>query len=359
MATVFNATGTNGLQLTPDNSYSVTFQGASSLIDFYVNGDVRVATSVAAGTTVNAATDMNAGGNITAVGTVVMGSSFLRNRIINGAFEISQYYGSSFVTGGVTNGYVVDRWIAAASPSASAAGQVATDPYGSGNTYVYKFTGTSTNTSIALIQRIESYNIADLAGKTVTLSATFSNTLLSTVSWAAYYPTAQDNYASVTAIASGTFATSPVQGRSSVQIALPAGAANGLEIIFSVANQTSGSWVISQVQLEAGSIPTAFERRPISQELALCQRYYNAIGQVSVTGLCTSGAALTAQYSFPVTMRGAPTPANLTASATTNISTSLSSTVLGAAAVVIVGTGTSGSATNSSFTAAFSLSAEL
>jgi len=37
--------------------------------------------------------------------------------------------------------------------------------------------------------------------------------------------------------------------------------------------QQSGTFEIAQVQVERGPIATPFERRPIGQELALCQRY--------------------------------------------------------------------------------------
>jgi hypothetical protein len=51
--------------------------------------------------------------------------------------------------------------------------------------------------------------------------------------------------------------------------------------------QQSGTFDISQVQIEAGPVATPFERRPIGTELALCQRYYqqyNANGTASWFG---------------------------------------------------------------------------
>lgn len=63
--------------------------------------------------------------------------------------------------------------------------------------------------------------------------------------------------------------------------------------------QQSGTFDIAQVQLEQGPSVTRFERRPIQQELALCQRYYQSMNLfVSSVGPYP--------YTFPVTKRSAP-----------------------------------------------------
>jgi len=46
--------------------------------------------------------------------------------------------------------------------------------------------------------------------------------------------------------------------------------------------QQSGTFDIANVQLEAGSIATPFEQRPISTELQLCQRYYEKSYNIDV-----------------------------------------------------------------------------
>ena len=46
----------------------------------------------------------------------------------------------------------------------------------------------------------------------------------------------------------------------------------------------SGTFDIAQVQLEAGSVATPFERRPVGTELALCQRYYWESTNTNLTG---------------------------------------------------------------------------
>ena len=66
-----------------------------------------------------------------------------------------------------------------------------------------------------------------------------------------------------------TGATPPSYAASPVLVTLD-GTAN-VEVEFTA---SGGTRTLQNVQLEAGNIPSAFERRPIGTELALCQRYY-------------------------------------------------------------------------------------
>jgi len=77
--------------------------------------------------------------------------------------------------------------------------------------------------------------------------------------------------------------------------------------------QQSGTFDISQVQIETGTIATPFERRPIGQELALCQRYYARSGPGRNIHLSdysgTSNVGLgryVADPQWPVRMRATP-----------------------------------------------------
>ena len=74
--------------------------------------------------------------------------------------------------------------------------------------------------------------------------------------------------------------------------------------------QQSGTFDISQVQLEPGPVATPFERRPIGTELALCQRYYfrNNNSNLSRTRNYAAGSAdVFFFYAWPVTLRATPT----------------------------------------------------
>jgi hypothetical protein len=74
---------------------------------------------------------------------------------------------------------------------------------------------------------------------------------------------------------------------------------------------TNGNLIaVAEVQLEAGSVATPFERRSYGQELELCQRYYEA-GQNALAvlwaGNATSGSAYFSMTRFGVQKRATPT----------------------------------------------------
>jgi hypothetical protein len=86
-----------------------------------------------------------------------------------------------------------------------------------------------------------------------------------------------------------------------------------MEIIFFVANQTSGTFTVGNVQLEKGSTATSFDYRPYGTELVLAQRYYAKLtgtsGNAYVSfGSCSGTGASTASahVKYPITMRTAP-----------------------------------------------------
>lgn len=228
-----------------------------------------------------------------------------RNRIINGDMRIDQRNNGAAQTLSQAYAYTVDRWFTYSFGANSTGQRVASGV--TGVPYVYQITGNTGITAIQFMQRIESSNIADLAGSTVTFSALLSNSLLTSITWTAYYPNSVDNYATYTQIATGTFTVNSTLTKYSTQISLPANAANGLWIIFTANNQTSGTWKIGNVQLEAGSIATPFEQRPIGTELALCQRYYELVDVIGTQAGTNTGQG---NAVFKVSKRTVPTLSN-------------------------------------------------
>jgi hypothetical protein len=184
-------------------------------------------------------------------------------------------------------------------------------------------TGAASNTIVNIRQRIESQNIADLAGQQVTVSFVCSASVATSVSVTLGHASAQDNFGTVTTIGTVTKTINAVGNRYDCQFTLPAGAANGVEVIFGISNMTSGTFALTNVQLEAGAVATPFERRSYGTELALCQRYFCSSfltgyavangANYDYGGVYTTAAAfgLTSAYCppvcFPVSMRAAPT----------------------------------------------------
>jgi hypothetical protein len=256
-------------------------------------------------------------------------SSLIKNRIINGAFYVAQKNTSATLTAGgtIADGYAtVDRFYGYCTGANVTMAQVA----GTGsNRNLLRFTGAASVTAIGCGQRIEAVNSYDLAGQTVTLSAFLANSVLTSVTWTAYYANTTDSFGTLgsptrTQIATGTFTVTATLTQYSTQIAIPAAATTGVEIVFTVGAQTSGTWDLGLIQLELGNQVTGFEYRQYQQELALCQRYYyktydNAVvpgSNVSATlrGLVFTGTIDSggSQYtwvssSFPVYMRSQPT----------------------------------------------------
>ena len=281
-------------------------------------------------------------------------SLFFRNRIINGDMRIDQRNaGASVSSSTSTSKYVTDRWLTDQNGGGSFNTQQVTDaPDNFNNSLKVTVTGTTSSYNIAVRQGIEGYNIADLAwgtaaAKTVTISFwvkasvagiyPFSIRIPTQAWYATQYTINQANtweYKSVT-IAGPTSTYTPLKDNSAgfwlyflqggVQDT-PGGSWNntGGGIISGSVNlmATNGAtWQITGVQMEVGTAATAFEYRPYTTELQLCQRYFWNAG---LSGgdiywwshpleLTTTYRRYTAR--FPVNMRVAPTT---TVSASTN-----------------------------------------
>jgi len=236
----------------------------------------------------------------------------LRNRIINGDMRVDQrnFGASQTITAGtsnLTNAYTIDRFYAAC-VGANVTGQRVAGS--APDQYVYQFTGAASNSVISFGQRIEATNVYDMTSQTATLSVKLANSLVMTVTWAAYYPTATDNWTGRTQIATGTFTVNSTLTKYSANIALGANITAGLAIELSVGGQTSGTWTIGDMQLELGTTATVFERRPVGLEMALCQRYYwrSLPTSLSFVGQSFTASATSSTWiAFPVFMRASPT----------------------------------------------------
>jgi hypothetical protein len=241
-----------------------------------------------------------------------------KNRFINGNMVIAQRGSSANVTAGnavptSSTGYpCVDRWFVYSAGANVAVAQVA----GSGNNQNnLQITGAANVTAIGVGQRIENNNSYDLAGQTVTLSVGMSNSLLSNVTWTASYANTSNTFGTIgtptkVQISTGTFTVNSTFSQYSTQIAVPANATTGVEVILSVGAQTSGTLVIGNAQLELGNAASSFEVVDYGTELLMCQRYYQTItysGFVAPGGTISASQVRGPRIPFLQTMRANPT----------------------------------------------------
>ena len=239
-----------------------------------------------------------------------------RNRVLNGGVAIDQRNAgaSQTFTAAAALAYSVDRWYGYCTGANVTGQRVQGATVGQ---FYYRFTGAASVTAIGFGQRIEQLNSADLAGTTATLSVDLANSVLTSVTWTAYYANTADTFGTLasptrTLIATGSFTVNSTVTRYNANISVPAAATTGIEIVLTVGAQTSGTWTIGNVQLEAGTVATPFERRSYGQELSLCQRYYFRLslinGQYFGSGTTYTGGSPNIVFTtLPVEMRVAPT----------------------------------------------------
>lgn len=256
-------------------------------------------------------------------------NGYRRNRIINGGMAIDQRNAgaSQTFTAAAALAYSVDRFYGYCTGANVTGARVAGSSI---NQYRYQFTGAASVTAIGFGQRIEAANSYDLNNGTAYFSVDLANSLLTTVTWTAYYANTADTFGTLasptrTQIATGTFTVTSTVTNYTASISVPSAATTGIEIVLTVGAQTSGTWTIGNVQLEAGSSSTPFERLPIGETLALCQRYFLRLGggsnaDIFFSGYNVANAFGTLTTAYPVTMRANPTGSIVGTWTSTNIS---------------------------------------
>jgi len=269
-----------------------------------------------------------------------------RNKIINGNFDFWQ----RGTTG--TSGYVADRWstgvvgsTAAISRQSFTLGQtdVPNEP-----SYFHRAVVTSVagaGNFCVLGQKIES--VRTLAGQTATLSfwakADASKNIA--IEGIQSFGTGGSPSTVVTEIGVTTCALTTSWQKFTITVSIPSisgktlGSNNDDNLRFffwfdagsdynsrtNSLGQQSGTFDIAQVQLEPRSVATPFEVRPPGVELALCQRYYQQIGNLgtslnamSFKGYNAAGAYDLFTLPTIVQMRTSPTVSAVGTWATTN-----------------------------------------
>lgn len=187
-----------------------------------------------------------------------------------------------------------------------------------------------------VIQYIEGLNCFDLQGLPVTVSFLFKASVTGTYSVALRTVSPLNSYITSFAATAGVV-TKVIVSIPALPLGVPATTGQGLQIWIGAQNSgtfvtatqnawqstsyiavtaqtqwasTSGATIsVADLQLEVGTAATAFERRPYTIELQLCQRYYATFSgwpiMVTYGGIARTG--FDTRYLLPVEMRAAPT----------------------------------------------------
>jgi len=268
--------------------------------------------------------------DLTAYSTTAQTTAGFRNAIINGDFRINQRAFTSTTTNGT---YGFDRWqlvtnngTCTYSSQAFTVGNAISGYEPINHARMVTSGQTLAGAYSLLIQKIE--DVRTFAGQTITISfwaKAASGTPKVVVETEQYFGTGGSPSANVTTYA-GQATLSTSWNRYSVTVAVPsisgktlgttAGSSffelnlwtsagtdfNARTNSLGIQSTTIDFW---GVQVEAGSVATPFEQRPIGTELALCQRYYWRGGNAS-PGIFSSASLARYSVRFPVSMRIAP-----------------------------------------------------
>ena len=243
----------------------------------------------------------------------------VKNKIINGNFDVWQRGTSISVTASAT--YTADRYVAYYDGT-GATRTVSRQAFTVGQTdvpyeprYFLRYAQTvagSGGTANHFAHRIE--GARTFAGQTVTLSfyAKFASTASINVSAFQVFgtggsPSGSVQLSFVTGLSVGTSWTKYTYTATIPSISGKTFGTNendSLDIYFVLPINTTFTFDIAQIQLEAGSVATPFEQRPFGMELALCQRYYQVLGVATLAAMRTATT-----IEFPIQhaeMRAAP-----------------------------------------------------
>ena len=311
--------------------------------------------------------------NATVGGTLAMGSSFKRNKLINGSMNVYQRGSVNATTSGA---YTLDRWfVTPTGATVTVTQSTATVP--TNFTASLNVAGAASVTNVSAYQRIESLNCQELtSGSQVTVSGYIrqsTGSAVTTATVALTTPTASDNYTSTSSAATTytipSFASATWTYFSNT-FTLTTGCTNGLQLTIALGTGlTTGSFNLTGVQLEVGSVATPYERQIYSEQLAQCQRYlpvFSNAGNTSAAAAYVGQAYTTTQAAIPLTnpvptrvpatgivFSGTATLYTASSGATTNVTIVYNSATINATQVVASGNAVlvAGNATHLNFAA--------
>jgi len=257
----------------------------------------------------------NSGG---AVPPVVGGKNF----IANGGMDIFQRSTSVTIPNTTPGYYAPDRFLFYSNGGSTTLSRVAGT---AGITYATQVATTTGNTQINIENRLEYQQAQLLMGKTVTFSFYVNAATTSGVSIAVgdYYPSALDNWASVTFAQKGTVSAAQLSAGNWVRQSVTFTAdtnTTGLGFYLTITGLGANTLQITGWQVEIGNVATPFSRAggTLQGELALCQRYYEksydlatapgtAVNSTFVTPSATTTSYIYGFVPYKVTKRTTPT----------------------------------------------------
>ena len=244
-----------------------------------------------------------------------------RNVIINGGFDVSRR--GTIWLNATGSGYYVDRWIAAVSGSGSAniyqiafaPGQTAVP----GNPHYYLRYDKTVKDTLGIILRQKIEDVATLSGGKATLSfyARANNTKSMGVrliqsfgtggspSSDVYIATQSTNFTTNWSLHSFTFDVPSILGK------VRGTDGNDCLIVDFIEQGTADIITLdfANVQLEAGSVRTAFEVLPTSLIHTLCERYFQSSYDLTESsGASFSGGVMSVRPNVPASWAEVPTP---------------------------------------------------
>ena len=297
----------------------------------------------------------------------------MKNKLINGACVIDQRNaGASYTPPSGSSSYSLDRWSWFVTQSSKlTTQQSSTAPVGFVNSLLTTSSSAYTVGSgdiFELRQFVEGFNTSDLNwgtanAKTVTLSFQVYSSITGTFGGAirnsdssrsydfSYTVSSANTWTSVSITiagdTTGTWLTTNGRGMV-VGFSMGAGSTylksagswsageyEGVTGQTNLVGTNGATFYITGMQLERGSSATGFEYRQYQQEFALCQRYYEVVGQ-TVYCATMSDAFGRAFYFFRVAKRATPTVVNTGGAGSITASTDIiySAQSAGAASVV-------------------------
>ena len=301
--------------------------------------------SALTGVGVGTADNINTSGIVTA--TAVVSDFQPRNMIINGAMQINARANGTLTINSSTGQYPCDRWTARGEGGSKAYTIQKTSIASSGRGVRNSLKVTSSQAASVgnydifnVRQKIEGFNIQRLnlgeAGcASMALSFTVRSSVAGTHSGAIQNESQNRSYPFTYTLVANTW--------KDVKIIIPPitsgsfneGTGVGLILVFDMGSgnefrgtagqwnsaqnegatgavrilETNGAtWEITKVQLEEGTVCTPFEKRMVTQETVLCERYYQRWGaqrQMWMTNV--NGTDHRKMVYFPTTMRTSPT----------------------------------------------------